>query len=496
MKRVLFFSVALLTCCALCTGRSFAQNEARNGKLDKSFSPKPDSNPQNVILLEQGKLLVDGNFKEVGGRKISGIARLNGDGTADPTFNPDGKGTNGMVACIARQSNGKILAIGSFTTYNDTPVGMLIRLNEDGTLDKSFKNDNLFVLDASSCNGKYEWELQLNKILVRPDDSFYVLGGYNRLNGKPAPLIARFTAEGVHDESFLPTDKDIYFKSSPYVDAALLLPSGDIYFGGMFGGYNGSSLNKKLIHITAEGKFDESFARPMFDYGAPRALALKGKDTIIVAGSFYKAFGKFVNLMTAIHLDGTPVEDFNAYDFSDKNVEENEDMINGLVVTDKYLYIGGGALWNAARSFVYPLLPDASKPSEDVSFGTGPNAIVSGLTYDPQGWLYISGFFTSFNGEGKPYFVRCEVPATNTSGIKYLEPTRKALRVAVGEGTFSLKGDQQATTLCIYAQNGRMAARYEHVNADEVIQHHLPAGGYVLVADMQGVSYVTKVYLK
>ena len=116
MKRALLFSVALLTCCALCTGRSFAQNEARNGKLDKSFSPKPDSNPQNVILLEQGKLLVDGNFKEVGGRKISGIARLNGDGTADPTFNPDGKGTNGMVACIARQSNGKILAIGSFTT--------------------------------------------------------------------------------------------------------------------------------------------------------------------------------------------------------------------------------------------------------------------------------------------------------------------------------------------------------------------------------------------
>ena len=91
--------------------------------------------------------------------------------------------------------------------------------------------------------------------------------GYNRINGKVVPLVARFSPAGVHDESYPPSYQEIHFKSSPYVDTALLPPSGDIYSGGMINGYNGSSLNKKLFHIDSTGKFDEGFDKSQFDFG-------------------------------------------------------------------------------------------------------------------------------------------------------------------------------------------------------------------------------------
>lgn len=219
-----------------------AQESLQNGQVDTSFRPILDSNPQAVIPLADGRVVVAGTFEHVGGRNVAGVMRLNADGSADDTFNVGGTGVDGVVTNIALQSDGKILVIGVFTTYNGTPVGQIIRLNEDGSLDTTFKNDNTLRLDASAYEGTYQWDLQPNKLLVSPDDSFYVLGGFNRVNGKLAPLIARFTAAGVRDESFLPTDQEIYFKSSPYIDAALLLPSGDIYFGGMINGYNGSCI--------------------------------------------------------------------------------------------------------------------------------------------------------------------------------------------------------------------------------------------------------------
>jgi hypothetical protein len=43
------------------------------------------------------------------------------------------------------QSDGKILASGAFNTYNGQPVGGLIRINADGSLDTTF-NYNLLAL--------------------------------------------------------------------------------------------------------------------------------------------------------------------------------------------------------------------------------------------------------------------------------------------------------------------------------------------------------------
>jgi hypothetical protein len=72
------------------------------------------------------------------------IARLNSDGTFDTSFNSGGSGTNGVVRDLDIQSDGKILIVGGFDSYNGTTgLNDIALLNSDGTLDTTFNSDVL-----------------------------------------------------------------------------------------------------------------------------------------------------------------------------------------------------------------------------------------------------------------------------------------------------------------------------------------------------------------
>src|SRR5690554_3832213 len=58
-------------------------------------------------------------------------------GGIDASFNT-GTGFNKMVKKIVLQPDGKILAVGEFTTFNGQTQNRITRLNANGTLDTSF----------------------------------------------------------------------------------------------------------------------------------------------------------------------------------------------------------------------------------------------------------------------------------------------------------------------------------------------------------------------
>src|SRR4051812_15036453 len=100
--------------------------------------------PRNVngsisraIPQADGKIIVVGSFSYIGNVEKAGIARLNVDGTLDPTFDP-GTGANGAINLVAAQSDGKVLIVGSFTSVNGTTRNGVARLNSDGKLDSTF----------------------------------------------------------------------------------------------------------------------------------------------------------------------------------------------------------------------------------------------------------------------------------------------------------------------------------------------------------------------
>lgn len=110
-----------------------------NGALDTSFDPGSGAfgTIRAAAIQPDGKIMIGGGFTEYDGTARTRLARLNANGTLDATFNP-AVGPNGDVLDVLLQADGRMLIAGMFGTYRNTLRRNLARLNSDGSLDPSF----------------------------------------------------------------------------------------------------------------------------------------------------------------------------------------------------------------------------------------------------------------------------------------------------------------------------------------------------------------------
>jgi uncharacterized delta-60 repeat protein len=228
-----------------------------DGTVDQSFNAGAvtAANSQIIvdIALQADKILVAGFFDSIGGGTAKGIARLNASGGLDATFNVGGAGVNGGVETILVQSDNRIVLGGFFTSYNGTPRVDLARVNTDGSLDTNFvpniSNNFNTVYDVTILRSK--------KILI--------VGNFDTVDGQFANRIARLKSDGSLDRSFRsgtgsPVD---------YVFVALLQNDNRVLIGGSFAAVQGRPRNRiaRLANGTAgdfdgDGRSDISVFRP------------------------------------------------------------------------------------------------------------------------------------------------------------------------------------------------------------------------------------------
>lgn len=112
-----------------------------NGSLDTSFDPGLGASAiiNTISIQSDGKIFIGGNFFLYNGTGRSCIARINPNGSLDTSFDP-GIGSNHYVYGSAIQSDGKIIAVGAFTSYNGSSRFRVVRINEDGSIDASFNS--------------------------------------------------------------------------------------------------------------------------------------------------------------------------------------------------------------------------------------------------------------------------------------------------------------------------------------------------------------------
>lgn len=130
-----------------------------DGSVDTSFSTGgtgPNFPILTLTLLQDGKMVVGGNFSTFNGNPHARVARLNTNGSLDTTFAP-GINIDAAVQTLAVQPDNKIIIGGLFTKYGTTPSNKIMRLNADGTLDTTFDvgsgtNNNIsrLVLDQNN----------------------------------------------------------------------------------------------------------------------------------------------------------------------------------------------------------------------------------------------------------------------------------------------------------------------------------------------------------
>jgi len=128
-----------------------------DGTRDPTFNPGgtgTDTVVQSLAIQTNGKIVVGGDFGVYNGGPGASdrIMRLNADGTYDATFNTGGTGANSTVYAVALQADGKILAVGSFTSYNGdntTPDHVMRLLGETSPSTFSFSQSAYAVGESA-----------------------------------------------------------------------------------------------------------------------------------------------------------------------------------------------------------------------------------------------------------------------------------------------------------------------------------------------------------
>ncbi|MBX3734713.1 MAG: hypothetical protein KF791_19225 [Verrucomicrobiae bacterium] len=213
--------------------RPFIARLLPDGSVDPSFQPNggPTSDwtviIQTFALQADGKILLGGFFKQVDGKPMLNLARLNPDGTFDPTFKLR-TGAAGPVWRIRQQPDGKIVVGGVFDTLGGRASKKLARLNADGSNDLTFRPPNP--------------NADVNDFVCLPDGRLLVSGSFTTIASQDRRFLTLLNADGTLDSSFdLGTGPDRFLGREVGLDseATALLADGTLYLSGPFQRVNG-----------------------------------------------------------------------------------------------------------------------------------------------------------------------------------------------------------------------------------------------------------------
>jgi uncharacterized delta-60 repeat protein len=124
----------------------------------------------NAVAQPDGKLIVAGTTVVPVFLGDFSQARLNADGTVDPTFGVNGRVTlningNDSGSAVALQSDGKIVMAG-FAAFGSSGAGAtvaFVRFNTNGTLDPTFDGDGIAQIDLTNTGDL------VSSIAIQPD---------------------------------------------------------------------------------------------------------------------------------------------------------------------------------------------------------------------------------------------------------------------------------------------------------------------------------------
>ncbi len=407
-----------------------------DGRLDPSFDPGAGPQDygyvQSVALQPDGKLIVGGWFTSFDGAPRKYVARLNADGSVDPSFDSS-NGANTVVTCVLLQSDGKILIGGHFTHYGGVSRNRIARLNSDGSLDTSF-DPGLGALG------------HVLAIALQPDGKVVIGGDFNSIGAVPRRFLARLHPNGALDLGFDPGAGP-----SGRIHALTLQSDGRLLIGGYIQSYQGAPRNS-VARLMPDGALDTSFTPPSGSTNAAFAMHQLANGKVLVSGDISDWDGFERNGVVRLEPDGALDTSFNplpapgdfvrqvlpqsdgktvvlgAFDYyanipreklarieSDGALDASYDpqsnggiQVAALQADDKLLVAGTfTALGGTARTGLARLEVNGSV---DTSFDAGavPLGGIRAIAVQPDGRVLVAGSFTTFNGVARGRIARLE----------------------------------------------------------------------------------------
>lgn len=248
--------------------------------ISSSYAALPSSIPAGLILydtgadltgtycsitLQQGtNVIFTTQLQSSGNAQIDMIlVRFDSNGSLDKTFGFNGRirigprlsgadidltGINGQLCSGVIQADGKIVLGGMLHLASESQHIWVLRLNQDGQLDKSFGN-NGFYEQTNFSGGYYDKTaiaIDSEQRIIVANSTDAPIGSYYNSMG----LVIRLTNNGQLDSSF--NDTGSFVQNGMLFFSSILVQSDNSI---LLGGYNAV-----LIHLTSGGKLDTSFA--------------------------------------------------------------------------------------------------------------------------------------------------------------------------------------------------------------------------------------------
>lgn len=470
-----------------------------DGSVDSSFQSLPFPNDgiiNDIALQPDGKILVGGNFSNFNGSTIYRLLRLNADGSLDSSFNCTISPTS--INSIALQSDGKILVAGSISiTFDGSTQKLLLRLNSDGSLDTSFSfGFTAFPLYTD----------QIYKVAVQTDGKILAVGTFEVFNGVPQGKIIRFNTDGTKDTSFnigtgatlgsslrdiaIQPDGKILIAGSPLLwngqatapihrinpdgslDTSFVLGVSSTYFhrlavlsDGKIVGIGNFTVNgsaQKITKLNSDGSLDTTFINKPIT-SAVNCLGFQSDNKILIGGFLDEYDGvkknSFVRLETngnldttfnlntglnnqvntiALQPDGKTLlgGDFTAFDgvsqnniirINDDGTKDNllaigtgfDNTVKHIKVQSDGKIVVGGSFTTFNGTAANSLIRLNNDGTKDTSFsiGSGFNEYVKAIALQPDGKILVGGNFTQFNGQAQNYCIRLNADGTKDSSF-------------------------------------------------------------------------------
>ncbi|HEX9979021.1 MAG TPA: T9SS type A sorting domain-containing protein [Flavobacterium sp.] len=346
---------------------------AQFGALDHSLNPGTgaDNLIQVVALQQDEKIIIGGDFLSYDGNTKKRLARLNTDGSIDPTFNI-GSGANKLILDAVIQPDSKVIVTGEFTIFNNTSKKRIARLNQDGSIDNTF-------------NIGYGANNIITNCLLQPDGKILIGGIFTSFNWIARNGIARLNADGSLDTTF-----DYDGDPMEVIDIEMQ-PNGQYIV----------NATNKLIRLNADGSTDTSFYSGSGTDYPIQTILIQNDGKILIGGYFTSYDGFAINRIVRLESNGIIDTTFNygiAADYGVLAISEQPDgkiIISGLF--SKYNDI--------PREKIARLYPDGTL-DESFDPALGPDNIVLNHSIQPDGRILIAGDFNGYNGVARNKIAR------------------------------------------------------------------------------------------
>lgn len=376
---------------------------AAPGQLDLTLATGVgfDGTVAAIEAQTDGKLVVGGGFGTYATSAAPYLVRLNADGSIDRTFATSA--FDGAVRAIAIQADGKLVVGGDFTHYGTTIVNRIARLSPDGTLDATYAVPTGAGFDATV----YDLALQ-------PDGNLLVAGSFTQATGTVSGTtfhgIARVKAtDGTIDTAFHPTGAGL----DGSVSSIALQPNGKLLIGGGFTHLEGSSL-QRVARLNTDGSMDHSFRQPGdgAGYGLDayvQAIALQADGSVVVSGLFttYQTTGR----AHIARLTSTGALDAGFDPGTGLTGGAGTAPALAVLPTGKILVGGDYAAFNGTgRANIAQLNSDGTLDAL-FSTGTGFDAAVATLTI-VAGSALVGGNFATYGGTARAKLARLQDAAS------------------------------------------------------------------------------------